>query len=251
METRTNYTLVSKNKKLGYITVTRTTTDTCPDSCPLMDDGCYDQQGNGNIHRMRHDRNEYNSFLFKEFLTKIKNFTATFRLNEGGDLWGKGDRIDRRKLSQFAKECDEWKRSPIIYTHKPIEGVHKRGSKAHKQGNLKALRLIQEQSSKVIVNVSCDSLKEADKAVKLGLDAVVVLPHDANDKGHVSFTPEGNKILHCPSTWDNVTCGGTPFTRVCGGGNPICAQKGHPIVGFPAHGSRKLKVSKMLKILNE
>jgi len=252
METRTHIVLVTKAAKLGYITSTRTTTDTCPKSCAfLKSKECYDQHGNSNIHRVKHDRNEYTSYSFDEFLAHVRNFTATFRGFAGGDLWGKGDRIYRRKLSQFANECDEWRRRPIIYTHKPIKGVHRRGSEANRQGNLKALRLVQKQSDEVTVNVSCESLKEADRAVDLGLDAVVVLPHDANDKGHVSFTPGGKKILHCPATWDNVTCGGTPFTRACGNGKAICTQRGHPIVGFPGHGAKKLQITKRLKILNE
>ena len=251
METRNHFVLVSAAAKLGNITTTRTTTDTCPPSCPLMDEGCYDQHGNSNIHRTKHDRDEYTSYSFDEFLAHVRNFTATFRFAGGGDLWGKGDRIDRRKLSQFANECDEWRREPIIYSHKPIEGVHARGSKANRQANLKALQLVQEQSDKVTVNVSCDSLKEADSAVELGLEAVVVLPHDANEKGHVSFTPEGRKVLHCPATWSKVTCGGTPFTKACGNGKAICAQRGHPVVGFPGHGPKKRQISERLKILNE
>ena len=69
--TRIHITHKSNNKKTGKITVTRVTTNTCPGSCPLKGDGCYDEGGNGRIHRDRHDRGEYASMSFDEFLVAI------------------------------------------------------------------------------------------------------------------------------------------------------------------------------------
>ena len=88
MATRHHYTKrPSANVKTGPVTVTRTTTETCPTSCPLLGNGCYDQQGNGNIHRTKVDAGKYETVSVSEYMRAIRNFTHIYRHNEGGDLW--------------------------------------------------------------------------------------------------------------------------------------------------------------------
>jgi hypothetical protein len=235
-------TLVSGNGKTGPITVTRTTTGTCPDSCPLLGKGCYDQGGNGNIHRERHDAGIYKSVTPGEYLKKLAEFTRIFRHNEGGDLWGRGDKVDGGKVAKFIRRCDEEDKVPIVYTHKPVAGVHKRGKGKVRVANKTALSRALK-GSLATINLSCDRLKEVDKAMERGFDAVVTIPSDANEKGRVTMTPEGRRVVHCPATWGNVSCGGGEGKKACGSGSPLCARKDRGYaVGFPAHGNRKKKV---------
>jgi hypothetical protein len=165
METRHHVTLKSKNGKTGPITVTRTTTETCPTSCPLLGQGCYDQGGNGNIHRMKHDAGQYNSCTPAEYFDMIPRFSDVFRHNEGGDLWGAGDKILSDHATKFLRLCDE-----------------------------------------------------------------------------------ARKVVHCPATWRNVSCGGGDGKKACGNGSPLCSQKNRGYaVGFPAHGNQQRSIS--LRIL--
>ena len=109
--TRHHITYLSANKKTGPITVTRSTTETCPDSCPLLKvitpEGeerpgpCYDKHGRGNIHREKHDLGLYKSYSPADFIRLVFTFTPVFRHNEGGDLWGKGDWIDPEPSGLF------------------------------------------------------------------------------------------------------------------------------------------------------
>lgn len=247
METRHHVTLKSGNGKTGPITVTRTTTETCPTSCPLLGQGCYDQGGNGNIHRMKHDAGQYNSCTPAEYFDMIPRFSDVFRHNEGGDLWGAGDKILSDHAAKFLRLCDEAGKMPIVYTHKPVAGVHERGRKRVREANLKALNKAR-LNSRSTINVSCDHLDEVDRALESGQDVVVVLPHNANDNGRVTLTPEGRKVVHCPATWRNVSCGGGNGKKACGNGSPLCSQKNRGYaVGFPAHGNQQRSIS--LRIL--
>ena len=142
---------------------------------------------------------------------------------------------------------------PINYTHKPVAGVHRRGDGKARISNKATLRRVLRYS-KSTINISCDSLVEVDRAIDRDFDTVVTLPEDANDAGKVTLTPKGRKVLHCPATWGEVSCGGGVgkngvYKKPCGGGIPLCAIKGRKFaIGFPAHGSGKKRLT--FRILN-
>jgi hypothetical protein len=82
------------------------------------------------------------------------------------------------------------------------------------------------------VNLSADTLAEADAKHALGIAPVaVVLPWDATEN---TVTPAGNKVVLCPATQrDNVNCASCK----------LCAWIDRKvIIGFPAHGSKKKQV---------
>ena len=119
MATRHHYTKrPSANVKTGPLTVTRTDSTSCPKSCPLLGNGCYDQQGNGAIHRRRVDSGQYETLSVAEFMRAIRNFTHIYRHNEGGDLWnGKtSEHICADTLKTFATSNRLYRRTPIVYT---------------------------------------------------------------------------------------------------------------------------------------
>jgi len=241
MKTRHHVTMISQNKKTGPMSIIRSTTaTTCPKSCPLLDAGCYDQQGNGNIHRRKVDTNEYKTLSTDEFFEIIPDLSRRYRLNEGGDLWsGKTtEHIDAKLLKQFSEVNKTWRKTPIMYTHKPVVG--KRSHWKIRKANRDAIR---KSGANYAINVSGESLSEVDEALEQGLDCVVVLPSTAG-KG-ITRTPKGHKVVTCPATYNATQC------VTCGGKQgPLCTRKNRGYaIGFPAHGASKKRITARLPIL--
>ena len=242
--TRHHVTVISHNKKLGPISVTRSqTTKTCPKSCPLLDGGgCYDQSGNGAIHRRRVDSNEYATLSFPAFLGVIKDkVSRIYRHNEGGDLWSKGNNTETicpTSLQQFVDANVSARKTPILYTHKSVVGT--RATKKIRQANGKVLL---QAKAPFALNVSVESMHAVDVLLDNGHDAVTIIPHD--EQRRVTRTPKGNRIVTCPATYSKVQCVN------CGNGSPLCTRKGRGYaVGFPAHGASKKRVTaSLLKVL--
>ena len=249
-QTRFHRTHNSKQRKTGPMTVTRTTTNTCPTSCPLLGRGCYDEQGNGGIHRKRHDAGKYQSYTLDEFTAMIEHdpqWSPVWRYAEGGDLPGEGDPIAEDACMRIIGACNASGKRPIAYTHKPIAGVTDRGTPEDREHNRAALARLVDAAQGFTLNVSCDTHAEAQRAVELGFDATLVLEHDARK----TIKGEGAPVVICPNALGpNVH--GSPTTwgtgkKACGGGEPLCLRKNRGfIVGFPAHGSGKKKITERL-----
>jgi hypothetical protein len=80
------------------------------------------------------------------------------------------------------------------------------------------------------INLSAESLGEADAYAALGVPVVTVLPMDTDQP---VTTPDGNLVIVCPAVTGNTDC------LNCG----ICQNRyREAIVGFPAHGSGALRV---------
>lgn len=122
--------------------------------------------------------------------------------------------------------CSACEGRGFTYTHKPLTPL-----------NADLIRGANECG--FTVNVSTDSLADADAVAAIGLPVVTVLPSGATGHGH--RTPEGRHIVVCPAVLrDEITC------ETC----KLCAI-GHrkSIVGFPAHGDRKGQVTERLRQL--
>lgn len=99
------------------------------------------------------------------------------------------------------------------------------------------------------VNLSADTIKEADELAETGLSVVVVLPsfyarqkdetlrsYRARLGGRLGLqTPAGRDIAICPATYYDTDCS---RCQACSHARP-----GGTIIGFPAHGSGKRRVS--------
>lgn len=110
------------------------------------------------------------------------------------------------------------------YTHKPPSVAR----------NAETIR---ELNRHYAVNLSADTLTEADEFKALGIAPVtVVLPSDTIED---VTTPGGNRVKVCPATVGDTTC------NEC----MLCAVKSpaRVIVGFPAHGFRSRKIDARLK----
>jgi hypothetical protein len=107
----------------------------------------------------------------------------------------------------------------FTYTHKPMHVAANRVSVKH------------ANEHGFTVNLSADTLAEADELAALNIAPVVVVLDAKEGERHDVTTPEGRKVATCPATYrDNVTCASCQ----------LCQRRDRKvIVGFPAHGSGK------------
>jgi hypothetical protein len=146
-----------------------------------------------------------------------------WRHNQAGDLPGIGDKIDEAALTELV-DANVGKRG-FTYTHKPITNVH--NAHAIADANAKGFT----------INLSANTLAEADTLSDASIaPVVVVLPDTVQGNAPIS-TPAGRKVAVCPATYrDDVSCSS------CG----LCQRQDRKvIIGFPAHGASRKRASKV------
>lgn len=222
-------TLKSNNRKTGRIPVSTSPANTCPTSCPFRGKGCYAQGGPIAIHWSRLSRGESGS-NWNEFLSQIQQLpmATLYRHNQAGDLRGSKNRINKTALMELAK-ANKGKLG-YTYTHYPVI------NSKQAQHNRKALKSANKQG--FVINISAESLEQADKLMDLNIGPVVVtLPSNATN----TVTPKGRKVIICPAIKDDrITC------VQC----KLCAKADRKIIiGFTAHGFRKNAVDRTLNKL--
>jgi hypothetical protein len=218
-------TLKSSNAKTGPIPVSTTSGDTCPKSCGQYST-CYAKSGPLALH--------WNAVTGGERGTTLDTFCASiaalpdgqlWRHNQSGDLPGQDGTIDKASMLQLVA-ANKGKRG-FTYTHKPMDS----------ESNRDLVRFANQ--SGFVVNLSADTIAEADAKKALGIAPVaVVLPHDAT---HGGITPAGNRVVLCPASMrDDVTCASCK----------LCSWADRQvIIGFPAHGSKKKQVKSDFVVL--
>lgn len=212
-------TLNSGNSKTGKIPVSMTEAKSCPNSCPLKKT-CYAKSG---YIRLHWDRLSKKDVKWSDFLKQIRELpdNQLWRHNSAGDLPGVNESIHSQRLRELVK-ANTGKRG-FTYTHK--------------KPNTKNGKLIAEaNASGFTINLSANSLEQADEYKKLNIGpVVVVLSKDSENK---LKTPDGNNVIVCPAQIrEDVTCSN------CG----ICQVSTRKvIVGFKAHGIGKSILSDMI-----
>jgi hypothetical protein len=156
-----------------------------------------------------------------EFCKIVSKLPAgqVWRHNQAGDLPGVNGRINKKELHDLVN-ANRGKLG-FTYTHKPMTIANMREIKyANNNG--------------FTVNLSANNLVHADELSNLGIGPVaVVLPSYQLEN---TKTPDGRAVIVCPAvTKKNITC------AKC----KLCAsnKNNRPIVGFPAHGTSKKKVT--------
>lgn len=230
MNYRTSFTRASANVKTGPIPVTMTDKATCPNACPLKQNGCYAESGHVNVHWNRlgkpyKDSQSY-GLAWWELCHKIKTLPKgqLFRHNVAGDLPSiDAANIDSHALAMLVNAS--MGKQGFTYTHyNPLIGIN--------QSLIKAAN-----NAGFTVNLSANTLEHADELKALDIGPVVcILPINA-DK--VTQTPAGNTVVVCPAVQsENVTC------ATCA----ICAKPDRQvIIGFPVHGISKRKAESVFK----
>ena len=214
----------SSNVKIGPIPATMSSRSTCSDLCPFKRSGCFGDNFPLSLHWDRLDRS---GLSWEEMIGKIQALQplTLFRHNVVGDLHLLEDgSIDKVKLEQFAAAAEHKK--PIIYTHSPKT-----------TRNLNALSKLRE-SRGLVVNVSCETFAQAERALSLGVNAVLTvkrseIPVTARKSKTLTFVP-------CPAeSKDDVTC------ATC----KLCARDrvaSGVVVTFHAHGAQTKKLETAL-----
>lgn len=217
-------TLKSGNAKTGPIPVSTSTKAYCPDACSLKDNGCYADSGPLRMHWDKVSGGERGMSwdAFCDAIHKLPLGTL-WRHNQAGDLPGDGKRIDSNALCSLLQANTG--RRGFTYTHYSMDIP----------GNRLAVQYANEQG--FTINLSAESLQEADELKALGIAPVVtILPEDAERS---VMTPAGNRVVTCPATYrDDVSC------ATC----QLCQRQREVIVGFPVHGNGKRKAAKVIAI---
>jgi hypothetical protein len=207
----------SRNSKTGPIPVSTTSSDTCPDACPLKDGGgCYAE---ANFHLRQHWNKvsrEERGADWVAFCGQIEKLPADqlWRHNQAGDLPGTGDTVDVPMLEALVA-ANAGKRG-FTYTHKPPVEAN-------------AAAIADANARGFTVNLSANNVAQADELASLALGPVVaILPSSIHGNVKVE-TPAGRRVVVCPATYrEDITCAS------CG----LCQVRDRKvIVGFPAHGA--------------
>jgi hypothetical protein len=222
-EHRYHLTRLSKNMKLGGIPVTTTSRDTCPDNCNLKGNGCYADQFPLSLHwnKLSEGSRGYGLDQLCAEIKALPKYTL-WRWAQAGDLPGDGTTIDQvgiRKLVAANKG-----RLGFGYTHYDPTIFEN------------TWRINFANTNGFTLNMSAETLQQADEYAELGIGPVVViLPHDQTED---LLTPAGRRVAVCPASKEgsDMTC------AQCA----ICANaERKSIIGFPAHGGGKAKVTKV------
>jgi hypothetical protein len=215
-------TRISNNAKTGPIPVSTTSRSSCPEACPLKSNGCYADHGPLGIH-WRAVSTQGRGHDLEKFCTQIEALPKhqLWRYAQAGDLPGDGHHIDTEALERIVRANTG--RHGFGYTHYP----------ALEPANARAIASAVRQG--FVINLSCDSLEQADVAAKLRIAPVVtILPADQRKPLR---TPEGRLVAVCPaSVRDDISCAS------CG----VCAiPHRRAIIGFPAHGTAAKKAERV------
>ncbi len=228
-------TIKSGNRKVGPIPVSTTEEGSCPTSCPLQGTDCYARFGPLGMH-WRKIMEGGRGTKWTLFCRAVAAFATgqIWRHNQAGDLpklevpadYDGPDRIDAElafELSKASEHTNGW-----TYTHyDPTDSFN--------------ASVIQEMNDVpgLTVNLSADSLVEADEYAALNIAPVtVILPKDAPLLGNK--TPGGLPVVVCPAQNEaaDVSCDQCPLCR---------KRDRKSIVGFLAHGTAKKRLSQKLE----
>ena len=220
-------TIKSRNGKVGPIPVSMTSAATCPNACPLKKSGCYADGGPLAIN-WRAVTSGTRGTGIDEFAESIAALPEgqLWRHNQAGDLPGVGDSIDNVALGQIVA-ANTGKRG-FTYTHKPICGDSD-------TARANAAAVDAANRGGFTINLSANTLSEADTLAALSIGPVVVVLDAIEGIRADTTTPDGRRVVTCPATYrDNVSC------ATC----KLCAVRDRTtIVGFPAHGVSKKKAA--------
>jgi len=224
---RFHLTMSSSNRKTGPMPVATSSKDTCPIHCPLKARICYARYGKIHFWWEAISRGLH-GYDLRTFIGKIGKIPegAIWRYGQAGDLPGDGRKINAKALRSIANA--QKGRRGYCYTHYlglPRGWTWGRWAvtKTFKH-NLEAIR--QANQNGFTVNVSADTVEDADQLAELGVGPLAVLSPASADRDFT--TAYGHDLVLCCHYSVGIQC------RDCG----LCAQADRlAIVGLPVHGS--------------
>ena len=212
------------NRKTGNgVAVIMAPRSTCPVTCPMRptasggNGACYAEQWPMSLHWTALDAGKRGDAA-EATIDAVRQLPAGLpvRYATAGDLPGDGRTIDTA-LALALVTATQGRRA-WTYTH------HRDGA------TVAALNAVQ---GGMTVNVSTDTLADADKALDAGHPTVTVLPLHTPLRG--THTPAGVPVIVCPAQ--------IPGSEVTCSSCDLCARKSRPyVIGFIAHGGRAKKI---------
>ena len=214
-DSRVLFVAVTRDSKTGPVAASYTARHSCAPSCALRVTGeCYAMAG---FHtRLAWNRAD-SALPWAEFCDKVRQLPPgkLFRHNVAGDLPHTGGRIDAKAVRQLVAALQDAKARGWTYTHHTTRAAN--------------LKLIREcNAAGFTVNLSADSLQEADKLQATGAGPVcVTVPAD---QPQVGTTPAGHTVRVCPAQVKaGITCERCQW----------CTKADRDfMVGFRAHGAK-------------
>jgi hypothetical protein len=217
--------MVSANRKVGAIPVSTTEEKSCPIECPLKDTDCYARFGPLGMHWRKIGEGGRGD-NWAAFCKRVKKFAKQqlWRHNQAGDLPQLEEKLDAEKCAELSVASQHTK--GWTYTHyNPLD--------SHNQEVIRKMNSVPGMT----VNLSADTMAEADTYSNLGIGPVVVtLPENTPHRGNK--TPNGLPIVICPAqTQDEMACSQCKLCQI---------RDRKSIVGFLAHGTAKKRLSTKL-----
>lgn len=203
----------SGNPKTGKIAVTYTARNSCPTTCPLYRGACYAESIRIKTPWQSAGRK---GVTWSTLCKRIESLEpgALWRHNVAGDLPHIAGFIVPARLSELVRANAG--RRGFTYTHHDIG----------KASNRKAIA--EANASGFTINLSADSLADADHKASLGIAPIVVTV--TSDAPVVQRTPQGRLVIVCPAQErEKVNCANC---RQCANASRTT------IIAFRAHGMR-------------
>ena len=225
--TRVHITKRSSNAKVGKIPVTTSEQGTCPTTCAMWD-SCYAKTGPQSWHWNKVSKGERGGSWddLAKFVSQL-NAGQLWRHNVSGDLpyVTAPDGQELINLALLKQLVDANKASGAkgyTYSHHKLN-TH----------NLEALKYANKNG--FTINASCESLTQADDAIRQGLPAVCVVN---SNKVTPTHTPDGHKVTICPAQLhEHVQCANCS----------LCSHSNRSnVVAFLSHGNRSRKANEFL-----
>jgi len=209
-------TATSSNVKTGPIPVSTTSKDSCPQDCGQREE-CYAASGPLAIHwaAVTAGTRGMDWLAFCDVINALPG-DQLWRHNQAGDMPpdSTGRSVDPVKLGQLVRAnighrgftYSHWKDDASIawFAHANVWGFR--------------------------VNLSADTIDEADRLYGRGSPVVVVVASNVTEN---FTTPSGHRVVVCPATQrDDVSC------STC----QLCQRQRDAIVAFPAHGNKYRRI---------
>lgn len=221
---RFHLTARSRNSKTGPIPVSTSPADLCPSSCPFRDGGgCYASTAPLSLHWQAVTAGRRGA-PWPDFLAQIAALpTGTiWRHNQAGDIQDPNT-VSGRTMLRNLVTANRGKEG-FTFTH-------------HRPRTAAAIQALKGATADgFTVNVSTESVADADRMVSHGLRAVTVVP--STDDRRVWRSPDGHPVVTCPAqVRDGITC---DRCRLC-----QCRPQ-DVIIAFRAHGTGARRVDARL-----
>lgn len=218
--------LHSKNAKVGDVAATYAPiAQTCPASCPLRNNGCYAQSGNVGFKVRRTE--EYSDGMNGDTVAtlegdEIADMAAHSPAGHAMRIHVSGDATSDYRALQMARGASVWNGPIWSYTHAWAE-------------------VSRISWGRVSVLASCETLSQVILAAAKGYAAALVVASHP-DNGRAFTTPEGVKVIPCPSQTRGVLC---TDCKLCWNDKLLLAQGA--CISFAAHGATKKRTLNVLQ----